>query len=322
LLVVSPWMMPICAQDLWRTVLFRDGRGGHATGNDALWALTMLMTGAVAIVVPSEWSVVGVWGAGATAGALLGLQQTRTIPAGIAASLTWWRQACWPLGRWLAADRLALNLGTQGVVFLVAGFLGGAELGGYRAAQSIFAPITLLGPAIALPGLPAITLAARRSWERGLRLSLAVSGVALVLTVAYLGAVVIVGLVSGQGPLALVFGPTFARFDNLLAPIGIAQLMFAGAIGCDLFLRALSKGRSLTLSHAVGSVALLVAVSIEGADGGIVGVAWGVAVGAGVGALGLGAAVIAARPKASDPVPAGIGSSARRPRGTHGSLRQ
>jgi O-antigen/teichoic acid export membrane protein len=299
LLIVSPWMIPLCVQDLWRVVLFRDGRGRDATTNDGVWAVAMALSAFVAAVAWSAWTVVGMWGTGALAGALFGLRQTRVRPVGLRSSLAWWRTACWPLGRWFAADRVALNLGTQGVVFLAAGLVGGAALGGYRAAQSIFAPITLLGPAIALPGLPAIRQASGRSWSRGFKLSILVSCAALSVTVAYLAVVTVIGLLSGDGALSLVFGPGFARFDPLLAPIASAQLAFAVAIGSDLFLRALGRGRALTVSHAIGSLALLISVLAYGADHGITGVTWGVTVGAVVGTICLLVAVAATRPARS-----------------------
>lgn len=141
LLVFVPWIMGASLQDLWRGVLFRDGRGVAATLNDGLWALVMVATIPLAVTVRDPWIIVLTWGAGASAGGLLGFSQTGLLPAGLRGSVRWWRGQAWPLGRWLGVETSLFVVPALVVVFALASIVGAASLGGLRAVQAVFAPI-------------------------------------------------------------------------------------------------------------------------------------------------------------------------------------
>jgi O-antigen/teichoic acid export membrane protein len=74
----------------------------------------------------------------------------------------------------------------QVMTVLLAGVLGVAELGGLRAAQSLFALMTLLGPGLAMVGLPAITRRLDASVPTARALAVRISAVALGLVFPYL----------------------------------------------------------------------------------------------------------------------------------------
>ena len=157
LIAFAPWLIGASLQDFWRAVLFRDGRGPAATLNDGLWAVVMATTIPLVLVVRQPWIIVLSWGVGATAGGLLGLMQTGLLPTGLRGSLRWWRREAWPLGRWLGARTTLSMIPSLLLVFALAGIVGTDGLGGFRAVQAVFAPISLLAQAVIFPGLPLLS---------------------------------------------------------------------------------------------------------------------------------------------------------------------
>jgi O-antigen/teichoic acid export membrane protein len=278
LLLFAPWIGLALVQDLWRAILFRDSRGRSAVLNDSMWVLGMALTLPFAWKIHTEWAVVSSWGFGALLGAVLGLFQTRSRIERFGAAYRWWLRELWPLGRWFAMDRVALNIGTQGSIFLLATFLSRDNIGGLRAVQSVFAPLTLLGPAIVLPGLPAIVrllpVSTRRAWVLGLQLSALITGLAI----AYMA---VVG--AGGGKLFLLaFTSSFRRFRGLLVPVAVAQVFVAAGVGTAVLLQAGRNVRGLIISRAAGAMVSLPAAWWLGHRAGMVGGAWGLAIGAGL----------------------------------------
>jgi O-antigen/teichoic acid export membrane protein len=146
------------------------------------------------------------------------------------------------------------------------GILGTAAIGGLRAATTIFGPLTLLRPAVTLPGLPAMTRAQAASPSKAKLLAAKLSGGLLALTMLY---VLALGALRGQ-VLSVVFGGLFGRYGNLLLPIGTEQT--AGALGIGFSL--------LLWSQAVGQTGTLVFASALALRYGIAGAAWGMTGGA------------------------------------------
>jgi O-antigen/teichoic acid export membrane protein len=169
------------------------------------------------------------------------------------------------------------SVATFGTVFILSGLLGASDLGGLRAAQSIFAPLSLILPAIALPGLPAMARALRASSGSAIRLAAALSGLVGALAALYVGAMVLLG---GR-LIPFVFGSSFAGFANLAAPIGTWQLVSALAAGFGIFLIAQQRGRDLVVIRATGAVASTASITLLAWTSGVVGAAWGFAVGGG-----------------------------------------
>ena len=283
LLLFAPWVAPALIQDYWRIVLFRDERGRAGAVNDLSWAIAMGFGVPIAITHPSEWTVVSCWGFGATVAMLIGFGQTRLLPGRLIEAIGWWRAQGWPLGRWLAAETLVFTLGAQGLVFVVVPIVGIAAIGGLRAVQTIFAPLSLLGPALSLPAFPHLARAVRESDTKAQAFSARLGATATALTGAY----VLVSVVAGGFVLETIFGDRFARFSSLIWPIGIGQIVVATTLGVSLLLKAEGNGRGLLVSRAVVSVATIVFALRFAIATGIEGAAWGMTLGAALGAASL-----------------------------------
>lgn len=278
LVLFSPWIVPALVQDFWRVVLFRDGRGGGAALNDLVWLVGMAAALPLALEAGTEWAVLGGWGFGAITGALLGFSQTRIAPIALSPAWRSWRSEEWPLGRWLAGGGAILAAGGQAVVLLLAALLGPAAVGGLRAAQTVFAPLTLLASAASLPGLPALSRAFKVSIEDARTLAAKISAALVALTFLYL-------LLVGAGRdvlLRALFGTEFVEYGSLVLPVGAQQLLLAAGTGFLLFLKASRRGRVLAWNRAVGTLSMLVFVALFGWLGGLVGAAWALAAGTAV----------------------------------------
>lgn len=274
LVIIAPWVIPALLQDHWRAVLFREGRGFAAALNDAVWVVGMVVALPLAWTLHTGWAVAACWGFGAALGAALGFVQTRVVWVRPVSAWRWWRGDAWPMGRWLAGDGAVYMIGGQAILVAMVVLLGTTAIGGYRAAMTIFGALTLLRPAVALPGLPAMTKAAASSPRRARRLAAKLSAGLVALTTVYL-----LGLGTRKAQvMALVFGASFARYGGLIVPIGVEQIFDAITIGFSLFLKATRRGRSIVWSQAVGQISTLVLASALALRYGLTGAAWGMAV--------------------------------------------
>lgn len=281
LILFVPWLLPALLQDFWRVILFRDGRGRAAVTNDVLWVAVMGLMTPLIILYPRAWVVVGAWGLGAVAGTILGFLQTGIRPDALIPSIRWWRHKAWPLGGWLGAEGIVYTLGSQGLIFVLASILSIRSLGGIRAVQTLFAPLSLLLPAIVLPGLPEMSRRAASSAHRARRLALLLGAAAATLTGCY----VLIGVVAGRGILTLVFGQEFGVFDSLILPVAVGQLFVASTVGFVLLLKAQMRGKALLWPRIVGSLATVALASGLAASHGVIGAAWGMAIGSAISSL-------------------------------------
>ncbi len=271
LILFSPWIISALVQDFWRSVLCRDGREPAAAGNDAARTIGMALALPVAWTVRADWSVVACWGAGTACGAALGFVQTRLLPAPLASTPAWWRRTTWPLGRWLAAQTVVYTVAAQASVFLFATLLGPAALGGLRAAQTVFAPLTFLSPAASLVGLPALARRLASDGRGAKALAIRLSAVLLGLTIIYVAAVSF----RSRMVLSLVFGQSFTAYDPLLLPTGVAQLLVASGLGSAILLKAAGRGQALLWSELLGGISTLLLIALLASTHGLLGVAWG-----------------------------------------------
>jgi O-antigen/teichoic acid export membrane protein len=279
LVFVAPWLVPALLRDVWRVVLFRDQRGGAAAFNDCTCLLVMLAFAPLALAVHSAPLALACWGAGAVAGSLLGFLQCRYGPARLAPSISWWRAEAWTLGRLLGSASLIYTLGTQTFVFILALLVGTRDLGGLRAVQSVFAPLSMLGPALTLPGLPAVARRLRAGRSAALSLSMRISLFCFLLTGAY----VIFAAVLGTGLLASVFGSDFAEFDELVRPVAIGQLAIAPTLGFGMLVTAERRGAAVVVAESAAAVVTLGLGTALAAHVGITGAAWAVTLASAVG---------------------------------------
>ena len=276
LLLMAPWLAPALVQDVWRHLLFRDRRASAAAANDAVWLVVMIAAVPFAVSVRTDEAVMAAWGVGAVAAALIGFAQMRLRPAGPTAAWRWWWTDAWPFGRWNASAGIVSNVGSNATAFVVSGIIGSAALGGIRAAQSIFAPLTLVIPAIALPGLPSMGRALARSRHEAKHLALVFTAAALGATSLYLIAIAL----GGWRLLPALFGAEFLAYRVLIWPIAVAQLGTALGLGAQLLVKAQRRGRALLVARAWAAGIGLVLVIILAWRRGVEGAAWGSAAGA------------------------------------------
>lgn len=281
LLVVLPWLLPSMVQDFWRAILFRDDRPRAAAFTTSFRLLTMLLLAPLAWAVGNDVAVAAAWGAGFLAASVVGFVQTRLVPARIPAAVAWWRTSAWPFGRWLVAQESVFTVANYAITFALIGLIGAYAVGGLRAAETAFAPLSLLAPAIALPGLPALTRAADRgylaAWQLALRLTLAT----VALTVLYFAVMFVIG----EALLVLLYGGDFRQFSSLVVPIGMWQIVAASALGFTLLLNSTRRGHALLICGIVNSCAQLVLITVLAWTNGLTGAAWGLAAGTAVGAV-------------------------------------
>jgi O-antigen/teichoic acid export membrane protein len=279
LVLFVPWVGGALLQDFWRAVLFRDGRGRAAALNDGLWAAVMILMVPLLLVSHDPWIVVLTWGAGALAGGVMGFVQTGLRPAGWRESVRWWIDRAWPLARWLATESALFVIQTQVVIFALAFILGTTDLGGLRSVQAVFAPMTLLTQAIAFPGLPMLTRLSARSRRLALGWALRLSALAVGLVLMYLLAVDLFP----HHLLGVIFGHDFDRFDNLIAPVAVQQLVFATSVGFFILLKAEGRGRVLVLSQVIGAMSTVVLAITLALASGLTAAAWGLTMAAAIG---------------------------------------
>ena len=278
LLVFSPWAAFALLQEYWRALLFRDRRGSAAVANDATWFAVLCVLAAPAWALGTDVAVAAAWGAGAAAAALLGVFQSGLRPAALARAWDWWR-AAWPFSRWLGLEGVYYSACGAGIIVVLNSSLGATAVGGLRAAQSLFAPLTLITPAIALPGLPAMARAAAQSRRAAFSLACRLSGAVLLFTGIY----VLFMTTLGSELLPLVFGDSFDSFRDLALPIGLWQLIGAAGVGFTLLLTAWQRGRDLFAARVVESTSILALVAIFVGPWGLRGATWAYVVGATLG---------------------------------------
>ncbi len=308
LLLFAPWTTAALVQDFCRWALFGANRPQAATANDGVRALFMVVTLPGAFWLGSDSAVVASWGVGAVAAATLGWFQIGARSTGMASAWGWWRREALPLGRWLALESLVIVAGGAAVTFIVASVLGTEALGGLRAVDTIFAPMTLLGQGLELPGLPYLSKLWRSSARAARGAAARVSGIALVLLTAYLA----IAFSLRGAILAAVFGPGFRQFERLMVPVAVSEWIYAGGLGFFMLLKASGRGRARVASEAVLDVSTICLVWALALRGDLLAAAWGRTIGAAAGQLTATAAAIAWRGPSQD-MPLTVPVSRRRP---------
>jgi O-antigen/teichoic acid export membrane protein len=278
LLLFVPWLIGALVQDFWRALLFRDGRGAAAALNDGVWAAAMAVSIPLLFVLRNQWVVVLTWGVGALAGGVLGFLQTGLRPAGLTVSIRWWRAHAWPLARWLGPEAALFVVQLQVVVFALVAILGTADVGGLRAVQAVFAPMSLLAQAITFPGLPMLATMAVTSRRLARTWALRLSAIGVGLVLAYLTVLSILP----RHLVGAVFGSAFDRFDSLIPPIGVFQLLSAVTLAIGLLVKAEGRVRALLLSTAIAAVATVTLTVVLAFAGGITAATWGMTMAAAV----------------------------------------
>jgi O-antigen/teichoic acid export membrane protein len=247
--LLAPWTGVLLVHDYSRGMLFAMQEPKIAAVADGSWLVTMLVLLApILLDGGDEWMFVAAWASGAAVGAVIGLRRLRLLPLASSSTFGWWLKTIWPVSKWFVAEGAVLTLGIQSIFVLIGATIGPAGLGGLRAMQTLFAPLTLIFPAIALPAMPLLTRALHASTQEGRAFAVSLSGLALTATVVY-------GLVAWTVRSQLIgftYGPTFTEYLHLILPIGLGQVFLALGVGPQLLLKARRAGRSILLSRTIG----------------------------------------------------------------------
>jgi O-antigen/teichoic acid export membrane protein len=271
LLIFAPWTGVAMVQDHWRSVLFRDQRGRAAAFNDGVWGLGMLAMLPLALIYRYDWVIAATWGAGAALAALVGIWQIKLRPSGPVDALAWWKRELRYLGSWLAIQNVVFSAGAQLTVVLLAGQLGAGGLGGIRAVDVVFAPMTLVGEAFSFPGVPILARALAISATDARRWAWRLSGGATLLVGAYLA----VATPLSRLILTHLFGPEFAVFTALVIPVALGQLVRALSLGFAILLKADRRVYAITVCRGLTTGLALVLGPVLAALYGLVPAVWG-----------------------------------------------
>lgn len=278
LMLFMPWLVPSLVSDYTRSLLYRDDRGRRAAFSSLFWLVSM---GIIIFLGKSSITLgllVFAWGAGASISALNNLAANPLGWSHMKGFFDWWSRSIWPVGRWLGLGSAVVAVGAHITVVVVALLLGTADAGGLRAIQSLFAPISLVGPVLALPGLPRLSkLWSIAPWQ-AVRAAIRLSSSAVLIVVAALFLLIWLG---GR-LLELLYGPDLASYHDLILPVGLAQLFAAAMLGVVLLLKAQQRAVELLAGGGIGAFVSLLIVSVFAHRGSLLGAAWGITLGTGV----------------------------------------
>lgn len=278
---LAPFLPVILLHDTGRYSYLADRQQQKALVIDLVWVGTQAVLivgfalagyGHTAAILPVSW------GLGATAGATTYLIRSGQRP--------WrghpgqWVARTRDLSGWFVGTMLVGQLQVQAVGFLVAGRLGRPEVAGLRAAQT-----TLLQPvqnfSMAVMGLlvpRSSRLAAGRDAtglrRQTVRVGLAFAGLA----------VLMIAIVVPLARLALSHIPKYADLGALALPIAIQAGIYLVQIPFSAAIRGMQRGALLFVQYLIFTVTSLTGLML-GTSHGLVGAAWGLTTGAGVGLI-------------------------------------
>src|SRR3954452_7095254 len=189
--ITAPFLV---LQDFWRFAAFSRNRARSAVVNDAVWAVTQgLVLALFAVssdVTPA--TAIAAWGAGAGAGAVVGVAQFGVVPAFGRATLAWTRHIAQWSG-WFGLANL-FYMGSNAIVAVfVAVWAGPAALGGLRAIQTLLGPGQLVAMSSESVALPAGSRTYAANGSRGLTRFMEFYGAALSIALGCYGLILFVG---------------------------------------------------------------------------------------------------------------------------------
>jgi len=273
LLIFAPWVAPVLVHSLLKAWLYREERGGIATLSSAVWLAAMLL-GVFAGLGDTDWQITAAWGTGACAALAVTAVGTRHSVrlTGPRATVAWVRHEALSIGLWRVASSMVFSAADYGRVAGISSILGPAAVGGYRAIETVFAPTSLIGPALTSSGLPPLRTSveeqAARTWSLAVRIS--ILGTALL--VAY-----VVVVVLAKDEVIRIFGAEFDEYENLIPPMIVGQLLTGSAVGFGLLLAAARQVRELAFITVVHAVLMLGLALPLAAARGLEAAAWGIA---------------------------------------------
>jgi O-antigen/teichoic acid export membrane protein len=281
LLALAIGLPGLMLQDSWRYAFFSVGRGSRALINDCIWALALIPA---ILVVHRGGHITGVtcmlaWGAAGLVAAIVGIFQTGIMPhlAGGRA----WLVKNWDLCPRYMAENLSIAGARQLRYTGLALFGGFAAVGHLRAAEVLLGPFGVLLMGVSLVAIPEAVTVLRR-WPHRLRTFCVLLGGGEAAAVAIWGLAVILLLPHGLG--SRVLGPIWKPASPLLLPAVLGMVCGCFSVGANAGLHALGQAKRSLRAQAIWSGMYLVGGLVGAAFGGALGTSWGV-----VGATFLGA---------------------------------
>ncbi len=266
LLVLGLGFPLLLLQDAWRGVLLAQTKPRGALANDLVWAVVQFgllgLCWALAGPLPI-WGFLAVWAAGAAAGAVFGLVQTRIVPRPRLPHR--WVRGNRQLALPLLLTELLVQLPAQVTYLLVPLFADLGQLGVLRATYLLFGPIGLVCQSIGALALPDAVRVADR--ERARRLAVRVSVALAVVATGW--SVVVLALPSAAGHAVIGASWTSSPWVRVFLALSlVAEAVLVGArvaLATWLLPRMLLRGRLVSAPVIViGGLAL---VSRYGAAG-------------------------------------------------------
>ena len=255
-------MMPaLLLQDSWRYAFFAVQKGHHALVNDTLWVLVQfpllvfLKTTGHADVF---WFVIA-WGAGATAGSVLGCFQARVVPSVVGA--TAWLIRHRDLGPRYLVENTGNNAASTVQSYGVSSLLGVTDVGYISAANVLMGPFRIIYFGISMITIPEAVKLLRRTPRQLPRFCVAVSVGLAALALTWAG-VLVVGLPLGLGRLML--GSIWRPAYPLVIPTALSTVVSCAATGAGIGLHAMGAARRSVRSTLIGAV-ISVALALVGA---------------------------------------------------------
>jgi O-antigen/teichoic acid export membrane protein len=259
LLVMALFLPGITLQDYLRYVLIIQGRARTTFLNDLFWLVAELP--AMIWVVSAGGGaalLLAAWGLTGTLACALGFVQAGTGIGHPGLVRPWLRRHrdLWPF---FVLDNIVYQSTNLVVVVVISLTTSLAQVGGFRAAMTVFAPLAILGRGVVGVAVP--ELARRRHDPRGVeRLSLLIGWVLAPTAVVWAALSLLIPDATGRAFLGDSWD--LARPLLLLAGFSIAAGQFA--VGTAVGIRALGAGRHGLTARMVVSVIALVAAAVGG----------------------------------------------------------
>jgi O-antigen/teichoic acid export membrane protein len=272
LLVFAVWMPAALVADAARYVLLARRDTGRALVVDTVWVVVQLAV-LGGVLAWGSWSIgwlAAAWGIGAVAAVVA---FAVVAPERFAAPRAWWAESRY-LSGWFTATSVLGQVQIYLVLLLAGAVLLAVDTAGLRAVQlMVFQPaITLMAALLVLlvPPMAACTAAGdlaglRRARGRALA-AMAVIGVLALLAIPL------------REVLLSTFFPRYTDYAALVVPIALQTAIGALTVPFQAQIRGFRQGRALFAQQLVQAGALLGCAGIGIALGGVVGLAWGLAV--------------------------------------------
>lgn len=267
-------IVPVLVHEGMRALSLAAGEPWRAVAADALWvAGTLAALAALTLSgTLTPGTAVMAWGGGALLGLLAFARRQLSAFAGINA-VAWFRSSARTSAAFSAAA-VSSSAGAQAVVWLVAIILTPAAVGGLKAAQNLMVPGRMAATSVETFYLRRLAASSDDQTVTESR-SFTMVGVASVgLWLVALLAVAALGF----PPMQTVFGVSFAPFESLLVPLGLASLLASFTAAELLIVRSRLDGRSALQLAAISTVAKVVLATAGAALGDALGVAIGLLV--------------------------------------------